>query len=121
MWRKEWGREVRKKRGRRKRQGQRGSGGEEGIGMDGNPMIKWNLYNKDNLGPATFVLNREVSSSHRLQTYRKVVVWGNKTCLSYRVVVFFVLCPYYHRVSFIGGSTVYIHVRTLFRMSRDGM
>ena len=52
--------------------------------------------------------------------YRKVVIWGKKTYPSY-YRDFIVLCPYYYRVSFIGGSTVYIHVRTLFRTSRDGM
>ena len=32
-------------------------------------LIQWNLYTKDNLGAAVFVLNREVSSSWRLKIH----------------------------------------------------
>ena len=31
--------------------------------------IQWNLYIKDTLGPAIFVLNKEVSSSQRLKIH----------------------------------------------------
>ena len=32
-------------------------------------VLQWNLYIKDTMGPAIFVLNREVSSSQRLKIH----------------------------------------------------
>ena len=68
--------------------------------------VQWNLRIKDTLGPAIFVLYREVVLFQRSKNV--LVLWESEPGEVSFIGRFFLLCPLYGG-SFIGGSTVQLH------------